>query len=117
MSMRARVTAATPFQITACVTLARSWNSWEPMPHPFLLQHAPPRQPSTPARPVACRRRDSSPVRHAASNRNGGIWRPLRREAARLGGGYAASPGALLVEVAVLDRDVIEFTKREVVGI
>ena len=24
-----------PFRIIACVTLARSWNSWEPMPHPF----------------------------------------------------------------------------------
>ena len=41
MLIRAAMTAATPCQMIACVTLAKSWNSWDvsfplrPMPHPF----------------------------------------------------------------------------------
>src|SRR5467141_1473202 len=41
MLIRAAITAATPCQMIACVTLAKSWNSWDvsfplrPMPHPF----------------------------------------------------------------------------------
>src|SRR2546427_11516697 len=47
MLIRRRVTAATPCQMTAFVTLAKLWNSWDagfsvrPMSHPFSWTRAP----------------------------------------------------------------------------
>jgi len=47
MLIRARVTAATPCQMIACVTLAKLWNSWDggfavrPVSHPFSWTRAP----------------------------------------------------------------------------